>query len=446
MKHLLPNWRKILVESHKFPRFLDSKELIMLVKKAEKDYDYWDNFKYKKMPEGITSEEAWAYLKFTRLSHAEKTPVIDPNGNLFMFSLTKSMYQKLSYIDTNTSGLLGTEWKPTSSQQNRLLLSGITEEAIASSQIEGANTSRKVAKEMILTKRKPRNHSEQMIINNFKLMQRLLELRQVDLSLELLLEFQATLTDGTLNDEQEAGRFRTDDDDIHVVDQLTKEIVYSPPKAKIMQRELTRLVTYANEISSSDDFVHPVIKACILHFWLAYLHPFVDGNGRTARALFYWYLLRNNYWLFQYLSVSRIIKQSKISYDNSFIYSEKDDNDMSYFISYNLKAILKAIEDFIQYYKRKVSEEEKLSLLTSKMANFNYRQISLLLYASNNPNEILSIGQHQAKSNTSYETARTDLMFLENQGYLTTMTKGKKFVYVPNIYKIRKLMETLGIK
>ena len=54
-------------------------------------------------------------------------------------------------------------------------------------------------------------------------------------------------------------------------------------------------------------FIHPMIRSIILHFWLAYDHPFVDGNGRTARALFYWSMLRHGYWLFEFISISQII-------------------------------------------------------------------------------------------------------------------------------------------
>src|SRR5205814_10028127 len=52
---------------------------------------------------------------------------------------------------------------------------------------------------------------------------------------------------------------------------------------------------------------HPMVRSMILHFWLAYDHPFVDGNGRTARALFYWSMLRNGYWMFEYITISKII-------------------------------------------------------------------------------------------------------------------------------------------
>lgn len=51
-----------------------------------------------------------------------------------------------------------------------------------------------------------------------------------------------------------------------------------------------------------------------LHFMLGYEHPFVDGNGRVARAMFDWAMLRNGYWLFEFISVSRIIRQAPAKY------------------------------------------------------------------------------------------------------------------------------------
>ena len=46
------------------------------------------------------------------------------------------------------------------------------------------------------------------------------------------------------------------------------------------------------------------MRAILLHFWLAYDDPFLDGNGRTARILFFWLLRKHGYWLAEYLSIS----------------------------------------------------------------------------------------------------------------------------------------------
>lgn len=442
MIHKPPNWKKI-IQAKNLEKFFQSKELTAFIKKADQEYIYWDTFRYYPMPIGITPEEAWGYLKLSRLASQEITPVKSTSGGMFHYSLNKTMFQKLSHVDSYTSGFLGSSTNPTTSiQKEQLILSGLTEEAIASSQIEGANTSRKVAKEMLLTKRKPRTQGEQMIINNFQVMQRLQEWKSLDLTEEMILEIQRMITKDTLDDEQDSGRFR-DSNDIHVVDSLTGESVHIPPDSKIIPEELSKLIQYANTNEGGDEFVHPVIKACILHFWLSYLHPFVDGNGRTARTLFYWFLLRNNYWLFQYLSVSRIIKKSKRSYDNSFIYSELDDNDMTYFLTYNLRVIKNAIIDFIEYYKRKTAEEEKLKVISAHLAGLNPRQIGLMVYLLNHPDKTVSINQHQVRNQVVYETARKDLMILENKGYLTPITKGKKFVYLANLQTINSALSSV---
>lgn len=433
-----PKWKNILT-SELLNKFLHgSKDISALLKHAGKEYVYWDKFKHYPMPTGLSPQEAWAYVKFSRTSHLESTPITAINGETFVFSITKTMYQRLSYIDSHAGNILTVDWLPDTSQKNQLLLSGITEEAIASSQIEGANTSRKVAKEMLLTNRKPRTQSEQMIINNFKVMQKLQELKNLDLSIELLKEIQRIITQGTLRNEIDAGKLRTDEDNIAVIDRITGEAVFIPPDSNTMQKELEKLVKYANTNEDADNFIHPVIKASILHFWLAYLHPFVDGNGRTARTLFYWYMLRNNYWLFQYLAISRAIIKSKTSYENAFLYSEKDNSDLTYFLIYMLKATDNAIDNFVEYYKKKVEQKEKIRQLSSRTLDLNERQIALLIYAKDHPDSELSISKHQIKHQIAYESARRDLMSLVSRGYLTAITKGKKFVYVPDIQQIKK--------
>lgn len=433
-----PKWKNILTPELLSKFLHGSKDISLLLKHAEKEYVYWDKFRHYPMPTGLSPQAAWAFVKFSRASHLESTPVTSISGETFAFSITKTMYQKLSYIDSHAGNILAADWAPDTNQKNQLLLSGITEEAIASSQIEGANTSRKVAKEMLLTNRKPRTKSEQMIINNFKVMQKLQELKTTDLSIDLLKEIQKMITQGTLDNEDGYGRLRTDEDNIAVVDSVTGEAVFTPPDSNTMQKELEKLVRYANTNEDADSFIHPVIKASMLHFWLAYLHPFVDGNGRTARTLFYWYMLRNNYWLFRYLAVSRAIIKSKTSYENAFLYSEKDNSDLTYFLIYILKAIDNAIDNFAEYYKKKVEQKEKIRQLSSKTLDLNERQIALLIYAKDHPDSELSISQHQIKHQIAYESARRDLMSLVSKGYLTAMTKGKKFVYVPDIQQIKR--------
>ncbi len=435
-----PNWRNGLTQDL-FKKALISDELKDLIKNADKDYVYWDPFMHYKMPKGFKPEEAWSYLKFTRQISTESTPITSIDKKPFFINLTKGMYKKLSFIDSNTSGFLTSDTeKPTNAQRSQLIMSGLTEEAIASSQIEGANTSRKVAKEMLLTNRKARTRDEQMIINNYQVMQRLLDWKDLELSKSMLIDIQKNITTGTLDDEQDSGRFRKDEDYIGVVDRLTGETVFTPPKADFVSSELDKLIEYANAPESENDFVHPVIKASLLHFWLAYLHPFVDGNGRTARAIFYWYLLRNNYWMFQYLSVSRIIKRSKTQYDKAYLYSEYDDNDITYFIHYKLRAIVLSIKDFVEHYERKLAKEKVIQKIAGQLREYNERQIDLLQDFNINKDKIIDLSSYKGHYRISYETARTDLSHLTEKNLIDRIISGKKYVYVPNTVEIKKLL------
>lgn len=436
-----PKWQKLLT-GELIQKIQSSKEIQEILSKARKEYVYWDKFKYYPFPKDIRPEEAWTFLKITRSSN-EKTPIKSNSGDNFTYSLTKSLYQKLSFIDTHGAGLLKSfKDKPSSVQASKYIISSLTEEAIASSQIEGANTTHKVAKDMILSQRKPRNRSEQMIVNNYLAMQKMEEWKDLDLTEQMLLDLQSILIDQTVDDISIVGRFRKDEDQIVVLDQITGKIAHIPPKEENMLSELKMLIKYANtQQDDEEEFTHPVVKATILHFWFAYLHPFADGNGRSSRAIFYWYLLKNNYWLIEYISVSRAIKQSRKAYDNAFLYSESDDNDMTYFLLYIAETFKKSILQFMEHFEKKMQEASELKKTTSVLGKFNVRQVVLLKYFLAHSDEYTDVITHQNKHGISRPSAYNDLRLLVQKEYITETRKGKRLVYMPNIIKIKDLLK-----
>ncbi len=433
-----PDWRKHLT-SDVLGKMLNSPEMSDLLRRVEKNYYYWDKFRHLKFPHDVKAEEAWAYIKLRR-PVTEQTPILSLKGESFVYSLTKTIHQRLNFIDMHAAGVKSLNQGLHDMQASRFIMSSLTEEAIASSQIEGANTTRKVAKEMLLTARAPRNRDEQMILNNYRMMQRVESWKGLELTESILIEMQSTLTENVLSEEDGRGRFRRDDDDIVIHDPLSGEIVHRPPPAEEMRTEVGRLLAYANSEDEDGEFTHPVIKAAILHFWLSYLHPFVDGNGRSARALFYWYLLKREYWLVQYTAVSRAIKLSRKAYDDSFLQSELDDNDLTYFLLYITRVFEQAVEQFLAYFKEKQREAQLLKDRVSKTSHYNARQLSLLSYFRNHEKETVDVVTHQNKNGVSRPTAYNDLHALVSAGLLTEMRRGKKFIYVPNINKIKRLI------
>jgi len=409
-------------------------ELQDILHQASTEYLPWHKFKYLPVPNGLSSEEAWAFVKLERMGGRTSLPLISIQGSAFSLQVTNEMHRLLRIIDmqaggsflsigdkTNINDMLGEE------SRSRFLVSSLMEEAIASSQIEGASTTRRIAKEMLNSGRKPHDTSERMIVNNYLTMQSLKVIKTEKISPELLLGIQAMLTEETLEHPEDAGRFRTNNDNISVIDGSDNSILFTPPKEEMMLRGLHKLCEFAND--NDEEYFHPVIKAIILHFWLAYLHPFPDGNGRTARALFYLYLLAHGYWMVEYMSISSVIKKRRASYDKSYLNVEDDENDLGYFILFNLQCIDAALKQLQQHIEKKAQATRKHLRILSAYPQLNSRQKAVLTTALEKPNTTFSLEVHQRKFAIAYATARSDLLELENLGLLTKEKAGRAFLF-----------------
>lgn len=427
-----PDWQNILKDSSQnILELAMSGEMANVLRKANKEYLFWDKFKYLSIPEGVNSELAWACLKLNRLGQIKKIPVRDKDDKQFGYWLPDSILRELHYIDQYTGGQITVD-DPSihASERERYLVNSIMEEAIASSQLEGAATTRKAAKEMLRSGRKPENKAEQMILNNYRTIKNIKNIVNKPLTPELLMDLQASMTKDTLENTSASGRFRNKDEQNQVVDN-EGNVLFIPPPADELGKRIESLCSYANE-GQEKEFVYPAIKAIILHFWLAYIHPFVDGNGRTARALFYWYMLKNKYWMFEYLSISRIILKAPAQYARAYLYSGMDNQDLTYFISFHLRAIHLAIEELQLYLSKQQKELRKTEKFLRDYPGLNHRQYTILYHAVSHPDAVYTIDFHKNMYGIVYQTARTDLLDLVEKGFLEKLKKGKVFCFVPS--------------
>ncbi|MDO8726179.1 MAG: Fic family protein [Candidatus Methanoperedens sp.] len=403
-------------------KYLKSDPYDRLIKEAINKYLYWSEFKYRPGIDQIEPEVLWAFIKINRNLSAEKIRISDIAGFEFKYNLTTYIQQKLHEFDLNLGGRLGGEEIIPGSDKDRYLISSIMEEAIASSQLEGAATTREEAKKMLRQERKPINKSEQMILNNYNTIKKLNELKGEKLTIELILEIHSSITKDTLIDPDMEGQFRRSND--IVVVSSSGEVVYIPPVFEHLEKIMRDFCIFANE-SNEKDFIHPIIRATILHFLIGYIHPFPDGNGRTARAIFYWYLLKEGYWLIEYVSISRMIIKSRAQYARAYLYSELDENDLTYFINYQLKTMGLAFDSLKEYIGRKIKEKRELYDL-QKIKNINERQILIIKSLTDEPEFTFTIKEIQNRFNTAYQTARTDIISLEKYGLIEKNIVGKK--------------------
>jgi len=435
-----PNWEDAFKkDENPFLKLFMDKEVMDFVNRMNDKYYYWDELKYRPLPKHISREMGWIFVKISRVSQRRLLKLSSTKGKLFGYWLPDSVLRELQFIDQNATGHILVD-EPTIGRldKDRYIISSLMEEAIASSLLEGAATTRKKAKEMLRDGRKPETKGERMIQNNYSTMLRIKDRIKENLTIELLCEIQASITQGTLEDQTASGRLRRSDEDVHVVDMTGGSILHTPPAADDLVFRLQQLCDFANELQEYT-FLHPVIKGIILHFWLAYEHPFVDGNGRTARALFYWFLLKNKYWLIEFLPISRIILKAPARYKMSFLYSEQDDEDITYFINFNLRAFRLSLEDLRKYIAKKQKELRDASRFLKKFPSLNHRQQELINHAIRHPGSNYTLAHHASIHGIVYQTARTDLFHLVKLRLLRSGKVGRTYFFTPNEDLARKL-------
>lgn len=414
---------------------LNAPRLKKLIMTANEQYLHWDELRYKPIPDGISHEDVWAYLKIIRGGSVKVLPFKDKNEQPFTYWIPEGMLKTLSEIDRWSGETIITSNPTALPSREQYIISSLMEEAIASSQLEGASTTRKVAKEMLRSGRKPRNKHEKMILNNWLAVQYIRENKQEKLTPERVFELHRIMTEGTLDDPMESGRLRTTDD-INVI--YDDQVVHIPPKAETLKERLDLLCDFANN-DDGRNWIHPVIKGAMIHFCLAYDHPFSDGNGRTARALLYWYIFSRGYALFEYLAISRCFVRAPSKYMHSYLYTETDDGDLTYFLNYNLRAIRFAIREVKKYLQEKVAEITRFNEILRNYRGLNIRERALISSAIRHPNEIYTIETHKNYHQIVYETARRDLLHLTKKGLLKMDKRGREYVFTPSSSILEKL-------
>ncbi len=410
-------------------------------------YLHWEELRYREPPEGLSSDEWWACQKFARQQSRTSIEVMKSLYPLdFSYLQLPQVQSDLHDLDRKNVvrdllAALGNEEALTEYRVRQLI-----EEAISSSVLEGARpTTREQARQLVRERRPPSNRDEQMILNNWYAMKRILELRdeQRPLEIEDVLELHRVLGEDALDVPNAAGKLRGPEHSV-VVEDLEGNIWHTPPPAEGISRRLKKLLRFA-EGGSNDGknvFIHPVIRAIIVHFWIGYEHPFRDGNGRIARALYYWCMLRHGYEMAEFLSISGPIDRSPKSYYTAFAYTETDDGDLTYFILHQLKVMRQALTELTEHLQARAKRMAELARTVAGFDTLNHRQRAILQHAIRHPLQSYTIEGHAESHHVHYQTARNDFVDLVARGYFQERRVGRGKRYFPAETLTDRLSET----
>lgn len=374
-------------------------------------------------------EQKWAVIKLARALSSNHLPYTSVP---ITYVLTPEISRELHFCDQDLSTVFF-EGRSSLGSAPEYITEALSDEAIASSKLEGAVTTELVAKNMLRKNIPPKNKDEQMIVNNHQAMQFIRDKKDILLTPAFIREIQGIVTKGTLPEESQSGVFRSTND-VSVIDRVTGEVIHYPPDAEKIESMISALcdLVNADRVHKEDrekNFVHPIIVSIALHFLIGYIHPFYDGNGRTARTLFYWYVLSRGYDVFSYMPISKIIQQAPAQYRDAYLATEEDELDLTYFIRYNIRCINKARKALIDHLKQENIRKSNADKAISKLPNVSKRQASILSYMVEYKAEEFGIQEIADRFSVTYQTARTDLMHLADSRYLCMMKRGKAFFY-----------------
>lgn len=396
-------------------------------------YLHWDQVRRRPPPDGLSHRAWWLGFVLARRTGRQRLPLLGKGGLPFWFCHVAPVLAPLQRLDREMAGhILLDERVVDRSDRDRYLVSSLMEESIRSSQLEGANTTRLAAREMLRSGRRPRDQGERMIFNNFAAMTTVERWAQNDRAVtpDRLLALHEIVTRDTLSDPTDSGRIQQPGEARVAVVSGDGSVVHTPPPAEELPERIERLCAFAGG-DLDEGYLHPVIRAILLHFMIGYDHPFVDGNGRTARALFYWSLLRSGYWLASYLSISNLLRAAPSRYSRAYEYVHADANDATYFLIHQLSVIERAADQLQEYIARQTRRAAAVAQALKEIRGLNKRQEVVLERALRQQDAEFTVAGHEIEYRVSYGSARSDLIDLVDRGLLIRQRTGKKFVFRP---------------
>ena len=399
------------------------------------EYRPWEYyFRAEPVPEVLSREAWWYAVRTARASTSRPTPFVMKDGTRLTFNLPDRFLRLNEEITAQARGQVELPGEvATQGMRDRYLINSLYEEAITSSQMEGASTTRRDAKKMLREKKDPRDRSERMILNNFLALEYVRDHLGEELTPEFICGVHRIVTGGTLDEAEDAGRLqRQGEERIRIYgSEGDDQLLHVPPPAEELPERLKRLCDFANGVGEyASQYVPPLVRALIVHFMMGYDHYFVDGNGRTARVIAQWVMLREGFFLMDFVPVSRLLRQAPAKYARSFLEVEQDEGDLTYFLIWHAEIILRGIRELHDYLARKSKEMEQVKHLL-RLTDLNNRQIGVIEEALKDSTITVTAASHADKYRVTPQTAHADLRGLEDGGYLMRTKRGRSFEWYP---------------
>ena len=243
--------------------------------------------------------------------------------------------------------------------------------------------------------------------------------KQNRLSVETLKSLH-TLTMERLLEPAYIGNFR--DKQVIVKSATSGSVVFRPP----VSIEVPYLLDdfFAWLVSESALNQHPIFRAAITHYQLVYIHPFIEGNGRTARAMATLALYVGGYDFKQFFSIEQYFDSDVEAYYQALLSVQQSQGDLTYWLEYFCYGLAMEI-DKVKQKVLKISRDLKLKRELGHQVALSERQL-ILLELLQNQGTVSSQDAQDVLPNISVDTILRDLKDLIQKGIIEKqgVTKG----------------------
>jgi len=395
-------------------------------------YLRWEQLSREVPPEYLVPREWWLALKLQRILGRHDVGLKDSRGEPFTLGSVEFFAEAIHGLDRVGQTTKGEGEASARDLLDQLSVQALREEAIATTQLDGLEVDQEQARELLGSGRRPSNPSEQAVLNAYRVLERIREIRAQPLTLALLADLHQRLTAGTSTKADLSGRLRqvgTSAAPVELADNHPSEPQESPPPAELPAR-LKAMLAFANG-RAPEHFVHPLLRAAALHYWVLHDQPFAEGNGRLARALYYWGVLHAGYPVFETLSLSAVFQDAPTAYQRAFAEVGADENDLMHFAAHIFDAIAKAQRHGRDEARRLEGELRETESLSEAMNEFNDRQRLLVARALKEPCFRRTLQEHARDHNLVRQTARNDFAPLVKLGWFEEAKIGKALAFFP---------------
>lgn len=379
-------------------------------------YADWEKVRYMQLPNGYSPEYIWELVQSIR-KQQQYAHTINICGEKYEWYITPAMQKILHLLDKSASINEYINLQYSQKDKHLAKTNAMVEEVAANAQLAGYAVTKKQVREIILKKQIPRNEMERVIKNIYQSILFVTDKEDIVLDASFIKKIHEFISKDILLPKSQ-GAFRKN----AAVDESTTGSTekYEPFNAKNISEAISQLCVFYN---NKKFFTHPIILAAIAEYFICYLKPFKDGNGRVSRLITLWALFKSGYSIAVYQSASAALLKLKTQYHKAFQQVDTS-KDIGYYIHFKLQLLQLALKAATQQLLRPPQQlRNKKSVV---IAGLNLRQFAILHWIKENAEKVITIREVRSAYGVSKETARTDLTYLLEKGWLKYYNINKK--------------------